>query len=142
VPSPKSTDIQPPRKHLPTLTLDLLAMNEFKSYIDAAYLGRWDAAPALACLSIHPFRSSGNGPLGTRIDPDDGIQADFALICIPFFGLVSAYAGHRCPWFGCLLRNAACFGLVRKCCRSIKGSVDVPFCRLYCSCIHYPASGE
>lgn len=141
VPSSKSTNLQRPRKHLPALTFDVLAMAQFKSYIDA-YLGRWDAAPAWACLSIHPFQSSWSGPLGTEIDSDDDIWADFVLICILFFALVSACTGHIRHWLGCPLRNAACWGLVRKCCRSIKGSVDVPFCRLYCSCIHYPFSAE
>jgi len=96
-------------------------MDEFKLYIDAAYLGRWDAAPAWACLPIYPFRSSGNGPLGTRVDSDNGICADFALICILFFALVSAGTGYRCPWLRHPLHTAACLGFVRKCCPIHKG---------------------
>jgi hypothetical protein len=117
VPSPKHSSFGQPRRDLPTLTFDVLAMDEVKSYIDAAYLGRWDAAPAWACLPIYPFRSSGNGPFGTRVDSDDGICADF-------------------------LRTAACWVSSESAVRSINGSEDVPSCSLCCSCTHHPVSGE
>jgi hypothetical protein len=92
-----------------------------KLYTETSYLGRWDAVPAWACLPIYPFRSLGNGAVGTRIDSDDGIRADSALICILFFAFVSVSTARRCHWLGCPLRNAACLSLVRKCCPIHKG---------------------